>query len=289
MANKYTADTFEGAVTGTASGNVAKSGDTMTGDLKIQNSNSKTKAIINNTEGLVPQLEFQQSGTAQWSLGQTSPVESDGRFSISQSGTLGTNEYFSISQTSGMKAKIGGTASANELDDYEEGTANLSFGLAYYYPGATITFSSGQGSGGTGFGGWVNNSKYVKVGSSVTVYIDIKFSNSSAQPTNWLSSSFTTWLGGLPFSVAGLYTSDYNATSPLYGDYSFGINLSTYNSDVGFQIRPYKWGTYGMYFGFTREAVSTTPIYNDDFNYTIGSSNYGVRQITGVIHYRTTQ
>lgn len=181
---------------------------------------------------------------------------------------------------------IGGTGSANKLDDYEEGDANLTFGIAYYYPGSTISFYSGT----TSFGSWSDNSKYVKVGSSVTVYIDITFSNSS-QPSGWLSSSHATFLGGLPFSVAGSYTSDYNKTSPLHGDYGFGQNLSGHTSDVGFQIRPYKWGTYGMYFGFSSNSSQsrTSPLRNDDFNYTIGYSSYGVRQITGVIHYRTTQ
>jgi hypothetical protein len=46
MAKKYTADTFEGAVTGTASGNVAKTGDTMTGNLTIENTSAPPKLII---------------------------------------------------------------------------------------------------------------------------------------------------------------------------------------------------------------------------------------------------
>lgn len=41
MAKKYTADTFEGAVTGTASGNVAKTGDTMTGNLTVDTTGGK--------------------------------------------------------------------------------------------------------------------------------------------------------------------------------------------------------------------------------------------------------
>lgn len=182
--------------------------------------------------------------------------------------------------------RIGANSSANELDDFEEGDANLSFGVSYAQPGSGIAFYSG-----TDFSSWSDNSKYVKVGSSVTVYIDITFSNSSASPTNWLSSTYSIFLGGLPFGVAGSYISDYSKTSPLHGDYSFGKNMMSYSNDVGFQIRPYKWGTYGMYFGFSSHNAyqTTTPLRGDDFNYTIGYSNYGVRQITGVIHYRTTQ
>lgn len=185
--------------------------------------------------------------------------------------------------------RIGTNATANELDDFEEGDANLTFGVSYAQPGSGIAFFSGAQPGD--FSSWSDNSKYVKVGSSVTVYIDITFSNSSASPSNWLSSSYSIFLGGLPFGVAGSYTSDYNKTSPLHGDYSFGINMMSYSNDVGFQIRPYKWGTYGMYFGFSSHNAyqTTTPLRGDDFNYTIGYSQYGVRQITGVIHYRTTQ
>ena len=41
MAKKYTADTFEGAVTGSASLNVLKAGDTMTGQLRIDKSGTQ--------------------------------------------------------------------------------------------------------------------------------------------------------------------------------------------------------------------------------------------------------
>lgn len=51
MGKKYTADTFEGAVTGTASGNVAKTGDTMTGALT--NSTSGDAIIVSASDGKV--------------------------------------------------------------------------------------------------------------------------------------------------------------------------------------------------------------------------------------------
>ena len=52
MAKKYTADTFEGAVTGTASGNVAKTGDTMTGDLNITKSSARLQ-LDGSTNGVI--------------------------------------------------------------------------------------------------------------------------------------------------------------------------------------------------------------------------------------------
>jgi hypothetical protein len=390
MGKKYTADTFEGAVTGTASGNVAKTGDTMTGNLTISKSNAILTVFDSDTSGSVPAIKMQartvmsssipvyltsdenqdfairkssinstsyadtsvgtlssitnstspnnleiQNNSTSWYGGTSNPMSKIRMFkadsypnasgqeaSLELYNVIGfgnntkrgklviktgdvehievknipsdlggssftylktpTTFTYAIQANNGIK--LGGTASANELDDFEEGTANLEFGLASYSPGSSITY---YGSGD--FNGWINNSKYVKIGSSVTVYIDIKFSNASTQPSGWLSSMATTWLGGLPFSVAGSYTSDYSATSPLHGDYAFGLNMQNPSTDNGYQIRPYKWGTYGMYFGFTRTSSATTPLYNNAFNYPIGSSNYGARQITGVIHYRTTQ
>jgi len=164
----------------------------VTGDLKIQNSNSKTKAIINNTEGLVPQLEFQQSGTAQWSLGQTSPVESDGRFSISQGGTLGTNEFVKITSLGGVKAKFGGSASVNELDDYEEGSYNVQFRV-----GSTNYDSTNWVSGG-GLA-WTDNSQYIKVGRKVTLFLDLEY---KGIPTAISTSTAQLYLTNLPFTMA---------------------------------------------------------------------------------------
>ena len=52
MGKKYTADDFVGAVTGTASGNVAKTGDTMTGQLRINKSGNQLQ-IDNNGNKLL--------------------------------------------------------------------------------------------------------------------------------------------------------------------------------------------------------------------------------------------
>jgi uncharacterized protein (DUF3084 family) len=269
---------------------VSKSGDTMSGDLTISTidpdltintSGPYLNSKIKFTAGAVSPIELFEI------LAKSNPVFYGLAFRASN-GTSMADSFIVHSDYNytPLPLRVGANASANELDDFEEGDANLTFGLAYYQPGSNIAFYSG-----TDFSSWSDNSRYVKVGSSVTVYIDITFSNSSASPTSWLSGSHATWLGGLPFSVAGSYTSDYNKTSPLHGDYGFGINMQTYNTDNDFQIRPYKWGTYGMYFGFTSNNVQskTSPLRNDAFNYSIGYSNYGVRQITGVIHYRTTQ
>lgn len=59
MGKKYTADTFEGAVTGTASGNVAKTGDTMSGNLTISKSNALLTVFDSDTSGSVPAIRLQ--------------------------------------------------------------------------------------------------------------------------------------------------------------------------------------------------------------------------------------
>lgn len=113
--------------------------------------------------------------------------------------------------------------------------------------------------------------------------------NDTTAPTNWGSSSYRVWLGGLPFTVVGSYTSDYNSTNPLHGNYAYGRGMTNASTDNGWQIRPFKWGTYGMYYGFTQTGSVTTPLAADDFKYTINSMGQtGVRQVTGIIQFRTT-
>jgi len=213
----YISEQLLGSGATTIDGNLVVQGNTTTtGDLKVQNNNSVTKAIINNLEGYTTQLEFQQNNVAEWSLGQISPLTLDGRFSISQSGTLGTNEYFSISQTLGMKAKIGGTSSANELDDYEEGTYNLTF--RDFNSTNEWDASNWVSSGGTTF---TNNSKYIKVGRQVTIFIDLlykgkpTFVDVALQLTN-LPFTVNT-LGGGTFSFSEVETLTDSEKPILYG------------------------------------------------------------------------
>ena len=70
---------------------------------------------------------------------------------------------------------LGGTGSANKLDDYEEGTWTPDFG-------GTLAVSSGT-----------LEARYVKVGSSVTIYF-------SATNASWTGSTTNNVLGGLPFT-----------------------------------------------------------------------------------------
>ena len=93
MGKKYTADTFEGAVTGTASGNVAKTGDTMTGTLT--NTASSTTTRINNTSA--------QTGAGMLSFQADSGSITD-KFVFSRSGSGGQQAAIKFEEGSGTYA-----------------------------------------------------------------------------------------------------------------------------------------------------------------------------------------
>jgi hypothetical protein len=141
MAKKYTADTFEGAVTGTASGNVAKSGDTMTGTLTLSNSQiqinsstSQARLNLNNTAlSGDSQINFQLSGSSKFTIGVD---DSNGdKFIISGGNSIGSsdrliidsNGYVSINDTSnqgGYRLNVNGDIGAStgsQLYMYQSG------------------------------------------------------------------------------------------------------------------------------------------------------------------------
>ena len=153
MAKKYTADTFEGALTGTASGNVAKTGDTMTGDL-----------------------------------------------------TMGSNSIF-----------IGGTGTANELDDYEEGTWTPSF---YNTSGIGISYNT-------------QSAEYIKVGRIVHIKGII-----SVQTVGYNSGSGTFGMN-VPFGVDTSNGTAYGIFQPTNNKFVTNGSTSnfkdTYNVKLKFQ------------------------------------------------------
>jgi hypothetical protein len=109
--------------------------------------------------------------------------------------------------------RIGADAAANELDDYEEGTYNPEFYLG--------TSSTGYGSGD--FSTWTNNSKYVKVGRMVTLYLDLTYSGT---PMAITTSTQDINIGNIPFSLAQGHQ--------LGGTYQFGYLKSTIPSTYGY-------------------------------------------------------
>ena len=204
------------AITGTItadSATVNGNANVINGQATIQSSGNQARVNINNTNVGDAQINFQQSGGSIFSIGVDNTTDN---FSISQNHTLGTNEYFSVSQTLGMKARVGGTASANELDDYEEGTYNLTFRDI----NSTDEWDASNwvSSGGTTF---TNNSKYIKVGRQVTIFIDLlykgkpTFVDVALQLTN-LPFTVNT-LGGGTFSFSQVETLTDSEKPILYG------------------------------------------------------------------------
>ena len=177
---------------------------------------------------------------------------------------------------------VGGTAAANRLDDYEEGTYNLQFRL--FKIGTTtssITVTSSD------FGYFDNDSTYTKVGNKVTLYIDLKYSN----PTNSNWTTATTWylgLHNLPFAVknagttyAGAVGGTYDFFSSFHMDANTGNNFfmskggySNYDNAIAF-----KSASNTINYGWRPLFSSEAPIFY--------SPSSGIVHLTGVITYST--
>lgn len=136
MAKKYTADTFEGAVTGTASGNVAKTGDTMTGDLKIQKS---TPVFELNSNSIYPygRIEFAGTSGNQFEIvGQGNPGTTSLALRSKQGGTMAN--AFTIGTSSNYSAlplRLGLDSTSGELT-YTKTNRTGSVSNSYYLDGA---------------------------------------------------------------------------------------------------------------------------------------------------------
>ena len=96
---------------------------------------------------------------------------------------------------------LGGTGSANKLDDYEEGTWT-----PIYYDANAATELAGVVYNGRRYG------KYTKVGNLVTIYFQII----TDAMTLTGASGNDVWLSGLPFPVGTLSSSDGNSDIGAY-------------------------------------------------------------------------
>ena len=116
--------------------------------------------------------------------------------------------------------RVGGTAAANELDDYEEGNW-------------TPTMPN---SGSASFAA-VNYAYYTKIGREVFWYLSVSYQNSSSNyaiPDN----STTFQIGGLPFNASGYGTGDvtYNDGSDLTESNSISTLVWTGNNRIYFHF-----------------------------------------------------
>ena len=127
----------------------------------------------------------------------TTNVGSNGAIDLGDSGSRFKDLYLSGG------VYLGGTGSANKLDDYEEGSF-------------TPTFSSGF----TSISYQLQSGHYVKVGRLVTIQVQLKLNSATA------SGSIIT-IAGLPFNAAGYSDSTYGGFYPTYN-----ANFNTNTGDV---------------------------------------------------------
>ena len=180
-----------------------------TGNLDVSSAGTTTKLRLQNM------VEFVDS---RWSANeQVAPTKSGVDL-----GNTGTNTWDNLYLSGGVY--LGGTGSANKLDDYEIGAAS------------SLAISGSYGNCPSS--GWtLVDSDYVKVGKSVTVRA--RFINTS---TNNVQVDDRAVVSGLPFTSDSFGTVASAGTCFIYGQISGGINamgvtaLSTNGTDAFFYI-----------------------------------------------------
>lgn len=189
IAINATTGTFSGAVsgtTGTFSGNVTADKYIMVGGSQIGQDYAYLKAASTSEASLT----LRKDSTGADSIDYLQ-MRSDGNGLISKITGAGVGHFTGVA--------VGGSGTANTLDDYEEGTWTPAFTAS----GATFGYSVQKGS-------------YVKIGALVTLWYNITLSSIS-------TSANSVFISGLPFSTYSI--SDLYAGGGL-GAYA-NINLGT--------------------------------------------------------------
>lgn len=271
MAKKYTADTFEGGVTGNVTGsaslNVLKAGDTMTGDLKIQKS---IPVFELNSNSIYPYGKIEFAGTISQPfeiIGQSNPGTSSLALRSQPGGTM--NDAFVVKQFGGstynysaVPLRIGADSSSNELDDYEEGDWTPQMGG--YFGGFTLNSYN------------IQLGKYIKIGRVVHLFFDVEFTGVSSGSSNLV------YLFGLPFAPSD--TTAYSGGS-IGVRYKKNIDLiisGQYDSLLG-TSRLGTTGSTQMYFNMDNGVNTNTLRVNS-----LTGSNTDSMALEGCITYRTT-
>jgi len=206
---------------------------TTGGDLTVANTTSLLTLAASDA-GVFQGIEFRQLGNLDASIKQL-PATAEFRISNGRSAGWGgfttfytdTVERMRITDAGGVRLQQGlslnsatapasgiefpatqvASASANNLDDYEEGTWTM--GVSFGNGTTGITYSSNTGT-------------YVKIGKQVTVtgYVEM---------TNKGSSTGTARITGLPFTVAAA-TANYSAPSFWTDAITFTVSLQGYGN-----------------------------------------------------------
>lgn len=243
---------------------LVNSSSKFTGDLEVQKSSARLELDANGSG--VPTLNMTSGGTftpnalitfgndSSGELSTTSLIKATANPSLTElelrcgaavSGFSNSvklrisNTYFTD------PLRIGADASANEFDDYEEGTFNLSFIIGNM--GMTTVYDITDFTNGT------ETSKYVKIGRFVHCYGEIGWSTTPS----WGSGQIL-YFAGFPFTPA----SDYQGNGSWN---SFGTSTNV-NSKVLFPYY-YSSGAKGVAIESTRNTVTGNfqPIYQSEW------------------------
>jgi hypothetical protein len=208
----------------TSAGNVGIGTTTPSAKLEISGNSSDTDFRISRTVDPTANLYISAPGGA--TLTSIFGISGTNIFSID------TNKYIRLASASGGIQFNGDTASANALDDYEEGTWTM--GVAFGGASVGVTYSSNTGT-------------YTKIGRQVTV-------NGYMALTNKGSSTGIVRITGLPFTIQNSI-SHYACASLWLNSVTFA---NQYNS-VG------AIGTTNIAIEEITEAGVVTQITNSDF------------------------
>ena len=224
QAGTVTATTFTGAATDVYK--LPLAGGTMSGNLVV-NADIDMTGVLNGTSGSMD-IKNEANGENIF-IKTTSGGSEVTALKIHSGGTieLGT----------GQGLRVGGTAAANTLDDYEEGTC---------------TFQYSDGSAGVGS---ANNGTYTKVGRMVTVSGDIIGNVGS------LTSSAALKITGFPFAFSKAGVGPFLTRNFQVPDGT--VNVVMYHGGSGTQADIYSFIDHGVYTSALVEDLhaSTNDIY----------------------------
>jgi hypothetical protein len=209
---------------------------TLSGDVTGSGTTAITATIADNVVG-ADELKVSGNGTS----GNVLASDGDGTFSWAAAG--GGNEF-----ASGLY--IGGTASANLLEEYEKGT---------WTPTVTKSYTGAYAGGGTHYG------YYERVGDFVTVAFSVRLDGGISASTTWTLTNIT----NLPFTVTSLGT----YTADIYSYITSNSNDQNTND-------------YGARTGFN---TTTTSFYdNGNATQVITVPAMGRRYVQGTVTYKVS-
>lgn len=262
----------------TNAGNIA----TNTSNISTNTSNISSKLPISNPTASGDRITINATGSstglklAQGSFGQnTFQIINSGAFKyINNSAYNSSTPQFTIASDritygtgnaygfGGSGFHVGGSTSANLLEEYETGTYNPNL-LILAMGNVNQTLNDQHSNVQV----WTNNSTYVKIGDVVHVNVDLNFRTGF-----WYTSSFYTMaLSNLPFApihsfspTGGYYTSNVNTGASQYATYRLqGFSYSQTSNIVGFYkaVSNGSWGSsnhYANHFSSTGQSYGQT-------------------------------